>query len=431
MRLPWRREHTAVPLAEIVPVGSPPPRKRDRFGLRDILGEAGSSIGSRPGRLVLTVLGTVLGIASVVVTIGLAQTASGQIAKRFDAVGATQAVLEPASQSLGGRERASTSLPWDAEERLLRIAGVEAAGLVGTVDVAEDAITAVPVTDPSAPPLTSPAVLAGSPGLLGAVRGTVAEGRWFDAGHSERADRVVVLGSRAADRLGVHRVATQPSIFIGSRAYAVIGIIDDVARRTDLLDAVVMPFGTATADFDLRTADQVQVRIALGAGPVLREQGPVVLEPNNPENITVQVPVIGTGVQDSVQADVSTIFLALGAVALLVGGLGIANVTLLSVFERVGEIGLRRALGATRSNIAVQFLVESVVIGLLGGLIGSAVGVATIVTVSLAQEWTPILDLRVTVGAAVLGGVIGLIAGLYPSLKAANVEPIAALRGGV
>ncbi|MGO1315882.1 MAG: ABC transporter permease [Cellulomonadaceae bacterium] len=431
MRLPWRRERTEVPLEEIVPVAEPAVRTRDQFGLRDILAEAGSSIGGRPGRLVLTVLGTVLGIASVVVTVGLAQTASGQIAKRFDAVGATQAVLEPSTQSMGGRTRVATSLPWDAEERLERVAGVEAAGLVSEVDVLGDAITAVPVTDPSAPALTSPSVLAGSPGLLAAVRGHVAEGRWFDEGHSERADRVVVLGSRAADRLGVHRVATQPSIFIGSRAYAVIGIVDDVARRTDLLDAVVMPLGTAVADYDLRSADQVQVRIALGAGEVLKEQGPVVLEPNTPENIRVQVPVIGSGVQDSVQSDISTIFLALGAVALLVGGLGIANVTLLSVFERVGEIGLRRALGATRANIAAQFLVESVVIGLLGGLIGSALGVAAIVGVSVAQEWTPILDVRVTLGAAALGGVIGLLAGLYPSLKAAGVEPIAALRGGV
>ena len=135
--------------------------------------------------------------------------------------------------------------------------------------------------------------------------------------------------------------------------------------------------------------------------------------------------------QGEVQADVNAIFLALGGVALLVGGLGIANITLLSVMERVGEIGLRRALGATRANIGGQFLVESVIIGLLGGLIGAALGVGVVLGVSVAQDWTPILDNVVTIGAALLGGVIGLLAGLYPSLKAANIEPIAALRGGI
>lgn len=134
--------------------------------------------------------------------------------------------------------------------------------------------------------------------------------------------------------------------------------------------------------------------------------------------------------RQSVQADINAIFLALGAVALLVGGLGIANVTLLSVRERTGEIGLRRALGASKADIGNQFLVESVVIGLLGGLIGSAVGVAAVVLVSLAQKWTPILDTTVVVGAALLGGMIGLAAGTYPALKAAGVEPITALRGG-
>ena len=144
----------------------------------------------------------------------------------------------------------------------------------------------------------------------------------------------------------------------------------------------------------------------------------------------MQSPPSRSELQENVQADVNIVFLILGAIALLAGGLGIANVTLLSVMERVGEIGLRRALGATKRNIASQFIVESVVIGLLGGLIGSALGVFAVVVVSLIQQWTPVLDVWVALGAALLGAVVGLAAGAYPANRASNIEPITALRGG-
>jgi putative ABC transport system permease protein len=404
----------------------------DRFGVRDLAAEATAGIGARPGRLALTILGTVLGIASVVVTVGLAQTAAGQIARRFDAVAATQASAEPAkNRNAMGNEVALIRLPWDAEDRVERLAGVEAAGLVATVDVAGAKVTAVPVNDPSQPQAASPQVLAGTAGLLDAVRGRVVTGRFFDSGHDERADRVVVLGARAAERLGVSRVDSQPSIFIGERSYTVIGIVDDVQRRSDLLDAVVLPMGTARTDFGIAAAEELQMRIAVGAGPLVSEQVPVALSPNSPEAIEVQAPASASGVRQDVQADVNTIFLALGGVALLIGGLGIANVTLLSVMERVGEIGLRRALGARRRDIGAQFVLESVTVGLLGGLIGASLGVAVVVLVSAVQHWTPILDTTVVLVSAAGGGVIGLIAGIYPALKAASVEPIAALRGGV
>ncbi len=134
------------------------------------------------------------------------------------------------------------------------------------------------------------------------------------------------------------------------------------------------------------------------------------------------------GVQARVAADVNALFLVLGGVALLVGALGIANVTLLSVLERVAEIGLRRALGATRRDVAAQFLVESSAVGLLGGLVGTAAGVVLPVAVSAARDWTPVLDLRLAAGAPLLGAVIGLAAGTYPAWRASAVHPIDALR---
>ncbi|MBN8881646.1 putative ABC transport system permease protein [Salana multivorans] len=399
---------------------------------RDLLVEASHGIGSRPGRLVLTILGTVLGIAAVVVTLGMAQTGAGQIAKQFDAVAATQAVASPeTTNTMGGDSRAKMTMPWNAPERVERLNGVEAAALLADVDVAGARISAVPVVDPSAAQLANPSVVAASPGLLEAVRATLSTGRMFDAGHDERANRVVVLGAGAAQRLGVNRVDSQPAIFIGDKAYTVIGILDETARRRDLLDSVILPLGTARADFDLQAASELQMRIAVGAGDLVAEQVPIALAPNTPDNVKVQAPRAGGELQRNVRGSINYIFIALGAVALIVGGLGIANVTLLSVMERVGEIGLRRALGATRGQVALQFIVESVVVGLLGGFLGSALGVVTVVIVSAAQQWTPIIDMPIAFAAAALGGVIGLVAGAYPAIKAASLEPVAALRGGL
>lgn len=424
----WRSGRTRLDRSEIH-LGA----RRDRFSLRDLFAEAAHGIGAKPGRLVLTILGTVLGIGSVVVTVGLAQTAAGQISAQFDAVSATQALVQPGTtgSSWSGNARPKTSLPWDAPDRVLRLNGVEGAGMLGTVDIKDAAVTAVPVNDPSAPKVVSPSVVAASGGLLDAVRGEVVTGRFFDDGHSERADRVVVLGQRAADQLGVSRVESQPSIFIGEDSYTVVGIVDAMQRRPDLLDSVILPLGTARADFGLTSAEEMHLRIATGSGPLISQQVPIALDPNTPENFEVKAPAQASELRQAVQADINAIFLALGGVALLVGGLGIANVTLLSVMERRGEIGLRRALGASKKNIAGQFVVESVVIGMLGGLIGAAIGVFVVVGVSILKDWTAILDVRMALGAAAMGGVIGLVAGLYPAMKASAIEPITALRGGI
>lgn len=404
--------------------------RRDRFTFQDLVVEATTGIGARPARLVMTTLGTVLGIASLVVTVGFAQTAARQIASQFDAVAATQIVITPGdTQTRSGERVATATLPWDAPERVARLAGVEAAGLVGAVDVGELSITAVPVNDPSAAAVTSVPLIAATGGLLDAVRGTVVTGRLFDDGHDQRADRVAVLGARAADRLGIARIDRQPSIFIGDTAYAVIGIVDDMQRRPDLKDAVIIPISSAREDFEFTAPEELQVQIAPGAGPQIAEQAPIALAPDGPGEFSVIAPASGSDLSADVQADVNVVFLMLGAIALLAGGLAIANVTMLSVMERVGEIGLRRALGARRRQIAGQFMVESVVIGLLGGLIGSSLGVLAVVSVSLLQGWTPVIDPWIAVGAAVLGAVVGLAAGGLPARRAARIEPITALRG--
>ena len=430
---PWRRRRTAD--AETAPSPAAallaPVRHADRFTFQDLAAEATAGIGARPTRLVMTTLGTVLGIGSLVVTVGFAQTAAGQIARQFDAIAATQVVISPVQNQTGaGGSAAVMALPWDSPERVERLAGVERAGFIADVPLTGGEITAVPVNDPSAPGAASPPLVAASAGLFDAVRAEVVTGRAFDAGHDERGDRVAVLGSRAAERLEINRVDRQPSIFIDGIAYAVIGIIDGMERRPDLRDAVVVPLGAARADFGLRAASELQVRIVVGAGPQVAAQAAVALSPDAPENVEISAPAARSELGDNVQADVNVVFLVLGAIALLAGGLGIANVTMLSVMERTGEIGLRRALGSTRRQIGGQFMLESIVIGLVGGLIGAALGVLAVVAVSLVQQWTPAIDPFLALGSPLLGALVGLVAGWYPARRASRIEPVTALRTG-
>lgn len=408
------------------------PRKRPAkipgLPIRDLTREAFEGVGARPSRLVITLLGTVLGIASLVATIGFSQTASGQISQQFDALAATRVTVEPAkTKAAGNKERTTGVLPWDSVERAESLVGVEHAALYAKVPKATQVET-VQVQDPSQAQTAPPAVVAASPELLQTVQGRVQTGRFFDEGHDQRGDRVVVLGKNAAKKLGINRVSGQPAIFINDRAYTVIGILDKVGTRDSLLDAVIVPINTARAELDLATSESLDIRIAIGAGPVVGKQIPIALNPNAPDSFKVSAPGGENELQKSVEADVNVLFIAIGIVALIGGGIGIANVTLLSVSERRGEIGLRRALGARTRDISRQFMLESVTTGVLGGLIGVAVGLFGLLFVCLTQQWTPVLAPWAAPVGVLVGAIVGLAAGTYPAMKAARIEPVDALR---
>ncbi len=397
------------------------------MGGRDLLAEALAGLFARPGRSLLTALGAVLGIASLVATLGVANTAGNQIVTSFNELSATSVVVTN-ERGFFGDGAPRTRLPWDSEKRLARLNGVVAAGTLADVDIGGALTRSVPLNDPLGQTEFQIPMVAASPGLYRAVRGRLATGRWFDAGHSDRADPVVVLGTGAAQRLNVTRVGQQPAVFVDDVSFVVIGILADAQRQIDLLNAVIVPEGTARDLYGLESPDTVQIDTEVGAAPLIASQAAIAVSPNDPTLVRVQSPPSPESLQARVESDVNALFLVLGAVSLLVGAIGIANVTLVSVLERVGEIGLRRALGAGRRHIAAQFLLESTGIGLFGGVMGASAGVLVVVAVAASNDWTPVLDARVPLVAPLLGAAVGLLAGLYPAWRASRLEPVESLR---
>ncbi|MFT4218080.1 MAG: ABC transporter permease [Micropruina sp.] len=403
-------------------------RRRDRFLTSDVLQEAVRGLSGRPGRLALAVVTVMLGIGALVATIGFAQTGAHQLANRFDAFASTRVVAVPAQDSQDGHDLAV--MPWDADERANRLSGVIATGLIAPVDTRGVTFKAAPLNDPSAVSLTPPAIIAATPGLLQVVSGTLQQGTYLTAFHQDRAEPVAVLGARAAAALGVSRVDNQPAIFLNGAAFTVIGIIDNVAQHPELLDAVVVPSSTARRWLGLSVAGELDVQIRLGAGDVVASQLATVLNPNDPTGYLITKPAAHSVIRNQLSQDVNAVFLGLGMIALVIGSLTTAAVTSLSVMERRGEIGLRRALGATQGQIAAQFIAECGISGLLGGLIGSGAGVLVIVATCAANDWTPVLDLRIVAAAVGVGMLAGVGSGILPALKASRIEPATALQSG-
>jgi macrolide transport system ATP-binding/permease protein len=413
---------TESPAAAVKPTVS-----RSGITTRDLLNEALAGMFARPVRMMLTVLGVAIGLTALVATVGLTRTAGNRIISQFDRVAATELFITANPGKVTGIVDPK-AIPWDSPTRLRRLNGVVAAGTMSEVNIGNALVSSSPVQDPRSQTAFKLSVYAASPDLFRAVRAELEIGRLPDPGHSSRADRLAVLGPDAARRLGIVGLEQLPAISIGDHLYLVVGILRDVARRSELLGSVIIPEGTARHDFGLAGPGRVVVETKIGAAHLIANQARLALRPDDPRVLKIEVPQEPKRLRDEVQTDLSTMFLLLGGLSLVVGAIGIANITLVSVMERTGEIGLRRAIGATRGHIAAQFLLESTSMGVIGGILGASLGVLITVAVSAYQVWTPVLDPAAPFLAPVIGGAIGLVSGTYPALRAAHLEPVEALR---
>ncbi|MFF2075006.1 ABC transporter permease [Kitasatospora sp. NPDC058162] len=407
------------------------PGPPSRLSPRDLLSEALSGILQRPGRSALTLLGTVLGIGAFVAVLGLTATATGQIGERFSLTKATTVTVtdRPRTDGTAPGTNPPSDFPADADHRITSIDGVRAGGLWWPVPAAPTLSRRPDGPDEGA----GLSVLAVTPGAVTAMEPTLTAGVTLDDFAQHTAQPVVLLSEAAAKRLGISRLDAQPAVFIDRIPYTVIGVYTDVQRQPGALLGLLIPASTALEHFGNPSpqpdrAAQALVATRIGAAPVVAAQLPLALRPDAPDAFTVVPPPDPHSLQDTVTSDLTGLFLALAGICLLVGAVGIANTTLVAVLERTPEIGLRRSLGARTGHIAAQFLTESTALGTLGGLIGTGLGAVTVIGVAAARDWTAVLQPATTLPAPLIGTVVGLLAGLYPALRAARTDPLTALR---
>ncbi|MEU8627650.1 ABC transporter permease [Streptomyces sp. NPDC048669] len=381
----------------------------------------------RPARSALTALGTVLGVGAFVAVLGLTATASSQIDARFDSLSATEVSVE--DKAAEQNEFAAPAFPPDADARVERLNGVRSAGVYWPVRLPTDVtVRSAPVGDAGSGGRTQ--VVAASPGVLEAAEPTLSQGRTYDDLMSEDGAYVAVIGSGVAARLGITTLETRPAVFVGDQPFTVTGIIEGTERKADLLLSVVVPRTTAEKIWGPPDGGSATMLVSteLGAAQQVARLAPTALRPDHPEYLKALPPPDPRMLRSSVGDDLNQLFLLLAGICLVIGAVGIANTTLVSVLERTGEIGLRRALGARARHITLQFLAESGVLGSLGGLVGTSLGVVTVVGVAVARGWTPVVHPATAAAAPVIGLVTGVLAGLYPAWRASRVQPAEALR---
>ncbi len=390
---------------------------RSQLRARDVVSTSVIGLRSRRGRTALTALGIAIGIASMVAVVGISSSSKAALLAQLDSLGTNLLQVQASSTGL-----TVEPLPVDAEPMIRRVETVESASaLINTgLEVGRNA------HDTS---LVGILAMGATPELFETLRTTTTVGRPLDDG--VRSLPVAVLGDVAAIRLGITDLVGGPTVSIGGHNFVVIGILDELPLNPDISRTVLIGDRAAVEILNIKpNPTSIFVRI----DPELIGQTRPLLAPTanpaRPARVEVSRPSDLLEARAEVDQNLQNLLLALGGVALLVGGVGIANVMVISVLERRGEIGLRRALGATRGHIRSQFVLEAALLSGLGGVLGVLLGSAITVVYARRQAWVidlPPLALLSGVGAAL---VIGMLAGMYPATKAARLDPALAVSGG-
>jgi putative ABC transport system permease protein len=377
------------------------------------------AVGLRTRRLraVLSALGIAIGIASMVAVLGLSASSRAGLLAQLDRLGTNLLTAAP-GQTLGGGD---ATLPDTAAQSLRRLGGVERVDSVRNLDAT------VRRSDRIDPEETGGIVVdAADPGLLQTLGGAMVRGRFLNGATART--RSVVLGATAAQQLGIDRPGQL--VYIAGRWWTVLGIMAPFELAPELDRAVLMGYDAAERELGAeRSASTIYLRADPSVVERVHDLVPSAASPEHPEEVDVSRPSDALAARAEADDALTGLFLGLGAVALLVGGIGIANTMVISVLERRSEIGLRRALGATRGHVRAQFLVESLLLAAGGGLAGILVGALVTGAYANARGWTTVVPPEALAGGVGAALAIGAAAGLYPAGRAARLSPTEALRG--
>jgi putative ABC transport system permease protein len=392
-----------------------PVAKRLRPG--DVGRIASVGLRTRKLRAGLSALGIAIGVAAIVAVLGLSASSQAGLLAEIDRLG-TNLLTVTNGQNLFGK---TAELPAAAPAMIGRIGPVTDVQDTGTVDVKVYRSGLIPAIRTNAL-----SVQAASLGLLQAVGTSVSEGSYLNAATARVP--VVVLGSLAAQRLGIDRVFAGERVWLTGQWFYVAGILNPAVLAPEIDSSVLVGFPAAQAylGFDGHPST-IYVRAQTDQVTTVQSILATTANPEAPNEVNVSKPSAALVARAAAQSALNNLFLGLGAVALLVGAVGVANIMVISVLERRSEIGLRRALGATKGHIRLQFLAEAILLAIFGGAAGVVAGITATAIYASTKDWSIVVPTVAWAGGLVAALVIGAIAGLLPALRAARMAPTEAL----